>query len=158
MSAQKTLYVREGSEEVWERAEKLSGESVSSLVDRLLRDYIQRQERQEALAGDSKRIVVEVSRDDTVTSKAFQGTWVIVEFESEDPNVLGGTQYNVALTRNKRLVACISSRDDDPGRVESFEVFDSFDQFAADTDGYPHDLISAVANEIGEDFVEDLDI
>ena len=41
MAPNKTIYVREADAEVWEKAEKLAGGSVSALITEALRRYVE---------------------------------------------------------------------------------------------------------------------
>ena len=155
MSATKTLYVREGAEELWEKAGQLCGDSVSGLVERLLEEYVRSKEltRRDELS----RIVVNVRyrADGPVVSKAFTGRWLVDEFETDDPQFNAGTQFHVAITEKGNFVLCVGSRGEDFD--ERFTVFESLTALA-NGEAIPEDLVSAVANEIGETYTEELNI
>jgi hypothetical protein len=51
----KTIYVREADTEVWEKAERLAGGSVSALIAEALRRYVEEVEQKEQLDMERPR-------------------------------------------------------------------------------------------------------
>ena len=150
MAARKTIYMKDGAEGIWERAAELAGESLSSLIDRLLREYVGRKES--VMIGTDGYIVFKFQEEDQpVVTKRFQGRWLIREFVSDDESRL---YWDVALTQMERLAVMANGRDE---LTSYFEVFDSVEDMGIGG-LVPQDLVSAAANEIGESYIQDLDI
>jgi hypothetical protein len=114
-----------------------------------------------------KTLIVKVERPNTnyTRTKQFEGRWIIRQFVSEGGNV----QYSVAETKRGKLVITSDSRmgiGDD--RAQDFQVFGDLpdlslhntriEQGAKEGDMYPEDLINAIAIELGEEYIEVLDI
>lgn len=159
MAPNKTLYVKDGDMAVWEEVDALVPGEVSALVAKLLRQWLADQKGKAEPEGPFSRLVVSVrkdARDDSspVVRKAFNGRWLVSDFETDAASYDAGTQWDVAVTEQGRLVVCIHQRQEDV--CDYFAVYDTIDD--AEADHAPADLLSAVAAEIGEDFVEELDI
>ena len=72
----KTIYVREADTEVWEKAERLAGGSVSALIAEALRRYVEEVEQKEQL--DMESIEVELwGPEDRPYEAAFVGRWLL---------------------------------------------------------------------------------
>ncbi len=158
-SAKRTVYVKEQDREHWEKAAALSDasdESLSDYVTAALRRENERREEamavQERLAGQMDRIVVEVTdEEERVVRKGFNGVWLVEDMASSGDNRRAGITYSVAATA-KGSIACLRLVD---GEVSAFDVFGSLEEAG---DEYPGDVLSAAGNELGENFVEELNI
>jgi len=74
---QRTIYVREEHEPLWEHAKQLSGDdSLSNVIADGLRCLIAQQERKAAL----EPIVARVWHKNTYILKRFLGRWVLLEY------------------------------------------------------------------------------
>jgi predicted CopG family antitoxin len=157
---QKNIYIREADKDVWDKAEELAGSaSFSQLITDLLRDHVAQQKRkQEALSMHAQTIEFEVENKDTgrISKKSFKGWWVVdtnQRLEASGPQYMAGTAYVAAITaKGKILLGHFSPNNGD--HLESYTVYDSIE----DAVEWPSELLAAVAGEIGEDFVEELDI
>lgn len=149
----RNIYVREGDQELFDWAEQQGGESLSALVVDILRQHKQRLGRQAELqAKGFEPITVEVEdKEGRIRKKQFEGRWLVSDFESETAK----GQYGAALGKRGGLV--ITHYDKyQPDIADLFRVFESFDDFASEDFG--EDFVSAVAAEMGEEFVEVLDV
>jgi predicted CopG family antitoxin len=159
---QKNIYIRDADKDVWDKAEKLTGAaSFSQLITDLLRDYVEREKRkQEVLSMATKTIQFEVENKDTgrMSKKSFQGRWVVStddRLEAADPQYMAGTAYVAAITAQGRIfLGYFSPNNGD--HLESYTVYDSFGQ--VEWAEWPTELLAAVADELNQDFVEELDI
>ena len=151
--ARKTIYIRDDAEELWKEAERLSGDSISALLTRLLEGYVANRTQ---LGGTMTRIEVDVVTGDNedVVTKAFEGRWLVTNMETEDDSSrwFAGTTWSIAVSKRGAIVVCAGDRD---GVIDSFELYNSLD--AAD-EACPPDVISAAANAMGERYVQELDI
>lgn len=121
------------------------------------------------------RLVVELKdANGRLAKKAFEGRWLVGDAEnsenfwfdykktgiSED-GTHGG--YSVAITKAGRIVVVCRNVSTHTNE-DSFEVHDNFQAFSNATvsDGrypmYPETLVQAVADELGEDYAEELNI
>jgi predicted CopG family antitoxin len=159
---QKNIYIRDADKDVWEKAEELAGRaSFSQLITDLLRDHVEQHKRkQEALSMEMKTIEFEIENKDTgrISKKSFKGRWVIdtdAPLEPSGPQYMAGHAYVAAITAKGQIfLGHFKPRDSD--HLEDYTVYNSI-QFA-EVDGWPSELLAAVADELGEDFVEELDI
>jgi hypothetical protein len=143
------LYVAAKDQEVWNRAEKLAEpESLSSLVTRLLRRYV----NQLDLARN--RIVVDIEDDDQRSvRKAFKGRYLVSEFKSESAR---GALYAAQGAKGGIAVWWERSEGD---AAKTFITYEDFDELAAgDENEWPGDFISAVSAALGEDYAEEIDL
>ena len=142
------LYVAARDQETWNQAEKLAEpDSLSSLVTRLLRRYVNQ------LQTSKNRIVVDIETDDRYSvRKAFTGRHLVSAFPSGE---VPGWWY-AAQGAKGGLAAWIAMSEGDPAK--SFRTYEDFDEFAADTEAWPGDFISAVSAALGEDYAEEIDL
>lgn len=149
MAAKKTLYVPDQDTDKWKELEELSGESSSAVVGRLLGAELERlREAKKAKDGKFSRLVVSYTDDEGMKRKvAFVGRWIVKDYYTT------GVTYSVALTENERLFVLIED-----SRGARHIVYDSFEEMADQEGGFLGDVLTRVAAEIGEDFVEELDI
>jgi hypothetical protein len=114
------------------------------------------------------RIVVEVNDELTGRSakKAFEGTWLVGNanngeqhfFETTGVQQLTNT-FSVARTKKGAVVVIAFNRDAETTYWNTYTDFDEFS--SAEDEGfprYPASLVAAVAAELGEDHIEELDI
>jgi hypothetical protein len=155
----KTIYIREGDKELWEKAEELAGDSLSGLLAAALREYIAQRER---IDGEMGRIIVDVQDNaGHLTKKAFSGAWLVggsavidSGIESTAVGVLVGTRWAIAKTSGGRYVVCIQTPGNDyPG---AFTVYEDLDDAALDH--VPPDVLSAAGAAEGTTYIEELDI
>jgi hypothetical protein len=151
----KTLYVREEDIEVWEQAQSLAGgdESLSSIVIEALRRYLRIRGGQPSEIEGMKRIVVETyDQDERLIRKAFVGKWLVEAMQTEANRY----RWSIAQTQKGSIVVyCFKGELPRDECITDFKVYDSFDELEQDV---PDDVLAAVAVELGEDFVQDLDI
>jgi len=149
MAPKKTIYVKEADEPTWKRAEELAGESISSVLAGLLRDYVERMEK-EAQQPEGRQVVRVKLEDGSIVKKAFMGSWVVEGFEDHRFGIV----WDVALTSKGNVVICCHGGD------KVYDVFASYDSLAdaASSTDAPGELLGVAGEAIGEDFVEELDI
>jgi hypothetical protein len=149
--AQKNIYVKDSDVALVEWAEKHAGDSLSNLFAECLRQRKDRIERQLQLSKDGlEALSIEVNK----RKKMFVGRWIVSKFTSNRPGVTSGTLYDVAFTKGGRIAVLVGERYEDS--YSKMDVYDSFPAFEASE--YPHDLVAAVGDQLGEDYVEVLDI
>lgn len=165
MAPTKNVYVKEEDLEMWQRAEKLAPDSVSALVSRLLREWVENREKTVDPQGMG-RIVVSHHLDDdgTVVKKAFRGRMLLSDFASDYPGdawqFVGGrfcnhnTWFAAATASGSYVVWTV----DDQGNREHFETYDSIDDMEDEGREVPSDVIAAIASAAGEEYVQELDI
>jgi len=149
-----SIYIRDTDQELFEWAKKEAGDSLSAIFADALREYKRSKDKEAELEEEGfEKIVVEVTNPHTGYSskKQFEGRWVIMEFQSSE--VDQGITHSAAYTKHGRIVVL---QDDKHGTTEQFDVYDTITQL--DQSDYPKDFVSAVANELGEEHVEVLDI
>ena len=133
----RTIYVRVGDREMWQRAEQLAGDSLAGLVADLLRNWVNEQEAKARMreTGMERVEVIDGGR-----RKAFKGRQL----------ALGGT-FVIYLTEQGRLAV------QDVAQTELL-VYDTFPDLENDEERFGPELLQQVANLIGEEYVEELDI
>ncbi len=150
-----TIYIPEEKAKLYEEAKEKLSDSISETFVRCL---------ETALANkriETERIIVEIENPENgrITKKAFEGRWLLEDethqFDYEATGIRGGDTYSVALTKRGAL-AVVTDR--------SFELYPGLEDLKRATDGsemyprYPESLVNAVASELGEDRIEELDI
>jgi len=153
----KTIYVREADAEVWERAEKLAGGSVSALITEALRRYVEEQEQKEQMGMET--IEVEFWGPEEVPYQAsFVGRWLLWPDEAETRTGVSGydagAYYGVALTRKGNIAVYVRHVND--RFAPTLETYKSFEE--AEKRGMPGDILAMVASEISDGYVQKLDI
>lgn len=140
----KTLYVRDEDVQIWERAEAIDNESLSSVVTTALRRYVLSKE----MGGPYERIELKVAvftedgRIDGSRTVAFQGRFLARQG--------GCLVYETA----KKRIAFYSPMDE----YFCLDDYDSLDE-AAKAKKYSSTLLSEVAGALhGANWVEELDI
>jgi hypothetical protein len=153
----KTIYIREADAEVWQRAEKLAGDSVSALITDALRRYVEEEELKERTGMES--IEVEFwGPEESPYYATFVGRWLLWPDESEtrtgEPGYDLGAYYGVALTRRGNIAVYIRHVNDRFAPI--LHTYGSFE--AAEKGGMPGDILAMAAAEISEGYVQKLDI
>lgn len=146
---QKNIYIREADKDVWDKAEELAGSaSFSQLITDLLRDHVEQQKH--------KRIEFEFE-DDTgrKRKRAFKGHWVI-DFNDDVHPEGWDYQYRVVAAITARGGIFIGNYERGYHYLNGYEIYEALD--AAELADEPPEVLAAVAAELGEDFVEMLDI
>ncbi len=155
----KTIYVREADREVWEKAERLAGGSVSALITEALRRYVEETELKEQTGMET--LEVELSREtgygweETSYPAQFVGRWLVYPDPDEtragyDP----GTYYGVALTQKGNIA--VYNRHVNDMAAPSLNVYSSFEE--AERAGEPGDILAMASREINDGYVQTLDI
>lgn len=157
MVPNKTIYIREADAEVWERAEKLAGGSVSALITEALRRYVEEEQQKEQTGME--QIEVEFwGPEDRPYQAAFVGRWLLWPDETEtrtgEPGYDAGAYYGVALTRRGDIAVYIRHVND--GFAPILTTYKSFEE--AEKEGTPGDILAIAAAEISDGYVQTLDI
>jgi hypothetical protein len=158
----KTIYIREADTEVWEKAEKLAGGSVSALITEALRRYVEEEEMKGE--KDMETIEVELSAhtglgwDEAVYDAQFVGRWLLDpdpdETRTGEPGYDAGAYYGVALTQRGNIAVYVRHVNDRFAPV--LKVYDSFE--AAEQGGVPGDILAVAAAATESGYVRKLDI
>jgi hypothetical protein len=149
----RNIYVRDQDQALWERAEQLTGdESLSHFLTEALRVYIRERE-----GSPMDRIQVYLEDKETGRShlKAFVGRWLLTERRSQHEGEGGrliGVEYSVAETARGNIVVLAGRH----GEYDGMSVYESLDE--VETAGWPADIITAAAAEMGIERAELLDI
>jgi hypothetical protein len=157
MVPNKTIYIREADAEVWQRAEKLAGDSVSALITEALRRYVEQEEQKERTGME--RIEVELwGPEDRPYEATFVGRWLLWPDETEtrtgEPGYDAGAYYGVALTRRGNIAVYMRHVND--GFAPILNTYRSFEE--AEEEGIPGDILAMAASEISDGYVQKLDI
>ena len=84
----KNIYVREADQELWEKAEKLAGESLSAVVTEALRGYVARAEAK-AAQGETGEAVIPL--------RVIEGTGSLLDLSSQELTVISDVLRRVDL-------------------------------------------------------------
>ena len=157
----KTIYVRDGDRALWERAEQLAGSSLSRLLADALRAYIKLEEQREATRADrTERIVVDTHDvQERLMRKAFVGRWLVRDARKDmaEPEWSEYCRYSVALTRGGRFAVQVTTTRLGP-KADEMSDLKVYDTWAEMNEHTPHGVVAAVAAELGEEYVIELDI
>jgi hypothetical protein len=159
----KTIYIREADREIWERAEKLAGGSVSALITQALKRYIKEEELREQVGLEN--IVVELAHssghgwEETAYEAQFVGRWLldpeIDETKTAEPGYDAGAYYGVALTERGNIA--VYTRHVNDRFAPILKVYGSFEE--AEQKGVPADILAlAASQDSGVIYVQKLDI
>ncbi|WP_449240889.1 hypothetical protein [Desulfoscipio gibsoniae] len=151
----KTVYIREGDQELWDKAESIAGGSLSGLLTKLLKEYVPSRE-EKPLKGDDgmERIVLEIGMGPETRRKvAFTGKWLA----SDGISRYGG-RHTAYYTPKGNIV--VHSDYDTTG--DDYHVYDDIEAMSQETNGdeplYSPEFLVEIAAELGEEYVEELDI
>lgn len=155
MSPNKTLYIRDDDAQIWQEAEELVKEkkieSLSKLATDSIRKEVERMKELATIKEGIKRISIELDDEKGTRKIAFNGKWLAENYEFfRDVKYL----VSVALTERESYFVLWDSQGHNK---DTYEIFDYFNDFT-DSDSIPEELKSIVAAEVGEDYVEFLDI
>lgn len=144
----KNIYVRDSDLEIWERAEQLASEPISTLVTRLLSNYVQQREM------PTERIIVAVNdHGGAIARKAFKGRMLVSNYSADDPAV-GGTRFYAAEGAAGGLALWYQHRGD--GYPGGFQTYGDL----GDASGkeWPPDFLSAVSLALSDGYSEEIDL
>ena len=147
MSVEKTLDISEQDELIWNEVERLTGEQMELTISNLLKTKLEQlTEAEKARAGNFSKLTVSYTDGEGYNHKvSFVGRWLLQDYRE------GSQTYSVALTEKERLFVLIESHDG-----ENHIIFDTFGEMC--TDQFSDDLLVRIANLIGEEYEETLDI
>lgn len=147
MSVEKTLDISEQDELIWNEVERLTGEQMELIITNMLKTKLEQlTEAEKARAGNFSKLTVSYTDDESYNHKvSFVGRWLLQDYRE------GSQTYSVALTEKERLFVLIESHDG-----ENHIIFDTFDEMC--TNQFSDDLLVRIANLIGEEYEETLDI
>ena len=147
MSVEKTLDISEQDELIWKSVERLTGEQMELTISNLLKAKLEQlTEAEKARAGNFSKLSVSYTDDEGYNHKvSFVGRWLLQDYRES------GQTYSVALTEKERLFVLIESH-----AGENHIIFDTFGEMC--TDQFSDDLLVRIANLIGEEYEEVLDI
>ena len=147
MSIEKTLNISQQDELIWNEVERLTGEQMELTITNLLKAKLEQlAEAEKARAGNFSKLSVSYTDDEGYNHKvSFVGRWLLQDYRE------GGQTYSVALTEKERLFVLIESH-----AGETHIIFDTFDEMC--TDQFSDDLLVRIANLVGEEYEEVLDI
>jgi hypothetical protein len=158
-----TIYIPDDKAELYEQAKAKLKDSISETFVHCLENAL------ENLKVSFGRIVVDVEDPDTghLSKKAFQGAWLIGDethgeaylFDKDKTDAHAEGEYAVAHTKKGGIVVACFDR---AGALKVLRTFANYKQFSAaesnDYPGFPKSLIAAVASELGEEHIEELDV
>jgi hypothetical protein len=153
----KTIYVSDEDEELWEKAKELAGGSVSSLLIEALRRYIEEQELEERQGMEK----IEVELEDPARGSwraQFVGRWLLRPQYAETRTSESGhpdTHYGVALTQRGNIAVYECQELTPQHDAASLTAYKSFRE--AEEDGVPKDILAIAARQQGADYVERFD-
>jgi hypothetical protein len=156
MMPNKTIYVRDADVELWEKAEKLSGGSVSRLIAEALRRYVA--EREKNSTYHYHRIVLDAKVPFASDKKAFVGRWLIAPDEelqvADNRGKFDGTCWSVAVTQKGKLIVYKSNESEKLANVEVYHWFDE----ARASGRIPNEVLLDAELRFSEEVVEELDV
>lgn len=150
MSPNKTLYIRDDDMSIWERAEvaaKQTRQSVSQLVTTALQHYLP---TVHAPSGELEEITVEVG--EPARAVTFTGRWLVApSSEATRGGDDAGAYWGVALTKRGRIAVFMA-------HVNERWPAELTDHNSLDDAGLPENIHAIAAAELGQDYVQKLDI
>ena len=136
----KTIYIRDEDEPIWDRARELTGaKGISSAIVQGLKKFIAQKDAEEAEAKGFERITVKFDDADShfiPRVKAFHGKWIIPPAKptvQEDAEGDMRWSYSVAITAKGAAVIYWMQEEED-SRAQHFKVFPSLEVAVADSD------------------------
>ena len=147
MSIEKTLNISQQDELIWNEVERLTGEQMELTITNLLKAKLEQlAEAEKARAGNFSKLSVSYTDDEGYNHKvSFVGRWLLQDYRE------GGQTYSVALTEKERLFVLNESPNGD-----HYFIFDTFNDMC--TAQFSDDILVRIANLIGEEYEEALDI
>ena len=153
----KTLYIKEEDIKIWEQAEELAPASLSNYITTLLKKEVANKMEKRRDSNFTK-IVVKVDLEDNgdeLKKVAFKGRWLFEEKSGYDETLPQGTVYSVAITAKDKLFMLYEKFG--AQEFHEYKIYDDFNEMK-DSGEVPSEILNAVADEIGEDYEEFLDI
>lgn len=149
----RSVYIREVDQPVWQRAEKLAGDSgsFSRMLSDALRFYLSNR--------PPERQVVPVWDDDLgrLVRKSFKGRWLIAPQEEWRSGAAQGRARCFAVARTAQGHIAVHCWDPSDPRFEpSLDTFDSLEE--AVSEALPDDLYYLLGEIMVAEVAEDLDI
>lgn len=158
MVPNKTIYIREADTEVWERAEKLAGGSVSALITEALRRYISAEEQKEQTDMENIEVDLQRTKWDTPYTVQFVGRWLLhpdpSDTRTSEDGYDAGAYFGVALTQRGKIAVYVQHVND--GFAPRLTPYSSFEE--AERSGVPGDILATAAADMGADYVQKWDI
>ena len=158
MVPNKTIYVREADAELWEKAEKLAGGSLSGLITEAVRRYTEEEDRKEQMKMKTIQTIEPIEVDLGGSRARFVGEWLLDpdpdETRTGEPGHDAGAYYGVALTERGNIA--VYTRHVNDGFAPTIVAYDSFE--TAEENGVPSDILATAADAMGADYVRELDI
>ena len=131
---------------------ELGDQNISAICQTALRKELDRAKARADIAAEGfERIQVYDTR--RRRNVAFKGRFL---GEAEEPDTDGYDYLYKAYLTPKNAIA-VHVDDGDDGEVSELRTYDTYAALIGD-DGMPNSLLAAVANPLGEDFAEELDI
>ena len=154
----KAIYVKEADAELWGKAEKLAGGSLSALITEAVRRYVEEEERKEQAKMGTIQTVEPIEVELAAHKAQFVGEWLLDpdpdETRTGEPGYDAGAYYGVALTERGNIA--VYTRHVTDGFAPTLVAYDTFEK--AEEWGVPADILATAANAMGADYVLKLDI
>lgn len=152
---QRTIYVRDEHEPLWERAKELvgDGESLSSLIAEGLQAVIAQRERLAAFA----RIEVTYQYQNIPISKAFRGRRLFEAAGYPDPDRTTQRRWHAALTARGNYVIW-TNNNVTPEGVPTDDVWWVGPTLADAPANIPQEIIGAAAGHVNPGWLPELDL
>ncbi len=158
MVPNKTIYVRAADAELWERAEKLAGGSLSGLITEAVRRYVEAEERKEQTKMETIGTIEPIEVELAGGRAQFVGEWLLDpdpdETRTGEPGYDAGAYYGVAFTERGKIA--VYTRHVNDGFASTLVPYDNFQE--AEENGEPADILAMAANAMGAEYVRKLDI
>jgi hypothetical protein len=181
--ANKTLYVKDSDLPIWEQAEKIAVNGVSSLVTMLLKTYVDQhpvpdEQGMMTITVECRHFLTIEGFQDTANTvkKSFVGRWLISPEEkltqtyaTTETNLFAPNFYAIAQTK-KGAIAVYEGDDrggdDRAAELNHYRTFEEFQeaqllderQQPTGRPRYPENVIAAVAEALQREYVVHLDI
>lgn len=147
-SNRKNIYVRDSDLAIWERAEQLASEPISTLVTRLLGNYVQQRE-----TPTERIIVAATDHGGAIVRRAFRGRMLVSNYSADDPAVRG-TRFYAAQGAAGGLALWYQHRSD--GYPGGFQTYGDLGD--ASSKEWPPDFLSAVSLALSAGYSEEIDL
>lgn len=153
--ANKTLYIRENDEKIWEKAEQYVKESKIESLSKFITDLLEKElAKTEVKNIDQNEIVIKIYDRNIGKFRRvkFNGEWLVEDLWLKTN---GDSSASVALTAKNNLLYFYQNEDSE--ECNGYRIYRDFEQMKADPD-VNSVLLAEVATKLKEDYVEFLDI